>query len=232
MIKWPGRNQYAVHPGEVGIRSRQISISCRVLRGSWYAKGSMNDVVTRYIDIVMSHTPGDEVVVHMCCNTGGEGGGVASCQLINSCTKIFASAPKNHNEVKNLLPMFHSCGPDDAGFFRTSGLMSQWGYSGIGAIWGCAAQQSMIFASPSLQERLHISVSIWNREYFSPIPTLNRVDFFSGQDRGARKRSSRLRPAHVCTKLFLICGQHSSASHVYLVNKHVDCIALPMTAWK
>ena len=42
------------------------------------------------------------------------------------------------------------------------------GYSHIWTIQGCAAQQGMVFASPSLEQGLQISVSVWNRVCFLP----------------------------------------------------------------
>ena len=42
-------------------------------------------------------------------------------------------------------------------------------------IRGCAAQQGMVFAFLSLEQGLHISVSVWNRVYFLPFRLWNTV---------------------------------------------------------
>ena len=49
------------------------------------------------------------------------------------------------------------------------------GYSHIWTIRGCATQQGMVFASLGLEQGLKISVSVWNRVYFSPFRLWNTV---------------------------------------------------------
>ena len=120
--------------------------------------------------------------------------GTLKCKLVNHITSTQGGAERGEGDYSHHGMAWHDMGTlkyklvNHITSTQGGGERGEGDYShmwAVHSIQGCAAPQSMGFASLSLEQGLQIIISVWNRDnnyYFSPIQTLGLVDFVFCQE--------------------------------------------------